>query len=423
MSIIILHLSDIHAGTGELVDVDVKDYLPLSERERNLERLGDYIAALPKKPDYVVVSGDMTLRGDPAGLLSVREWLITGIEGGLLPSEDRIIVTPGNHDPTWGIPDGNDRDQKRYANFFEMFGSTFPHAYIPGWDPKLDETHPSLRSTKKQIGGLETKVRFGKIEVTSNHPFLLDLRNDVLIFAFNSSLACGVYTNPKYFEPLNTFLMELERTNSTKRVTDLILVLRDSTLVDAGLVGKDQLNYFRRLMGRMRKELSDRWDKLTKIAILHHHISHLWNQQLELKQFEALVDAAQLKRYLIENNFNFVLHGHKHTNNVSLDGSLIPVSDKKNRNPLCVVSGGTIGGMPRLSDSQTFKLIELVGDTGPRFEAVITEIPLRDTGSPSDIIAQESRIYRVPFAAKLPECDSDPELKEPTKRRPKRNRI
>ena len=79
--------------------------------------------------------------------------------------------------------------------------------------------------------------------------------------------------------------------------------------------------------------------------------------------------------------------------------------------------------MPRLSDSQTFKLIELVGDTGPRFEAVITEIPLRDTGSPSDIIAQESRIYRVPFAAKLPECDSDPELKEPTKRRPKRNRI
>ena len=217
--------------------------------------------------------------------------------------------------------------------------------------------------------------------------------------------------------------MELERTNSTKRVTDLILVLRDSTLVDAGLVGKDQLNYFRRLMGRMRKELSDRWDKLTKIAILHHHISHLWNQQLELKQFEALVDAAQLKRYLIENNFNFVLHGHKHTNNVSLDGSLIPVSDKKNRNPLCVVSGGTIGGMPRLSDSQTFKLVELVGDTGPRFEAVITEIPLRDTGSPSDIIAQESRIYRLPFAAKLPECDSDPELKEPTKRRPKRNRI
>src|SRR5439155_25058441 len=109
-----------------------------------------------------------------------------------------------------------------------------------------------------------------------------------------------------------------------------------------------------------------------------HHISHLWDQQLELKQFEALVDAAQLRRYLFENNFNFVLHGHKHTNNVSLDSSPIPVSEGTRYDPLCIVSGGTVGGVPRLSDCQTFKIINLVGDAGPRRKAVITEIPLKD---------------------------------------------
>src|SRR5439155_27304534 len=98
-----------------------------------------------------------------------------------------------------------------YENFFELFGTTFPHAYIPGWDPKLDATRPNLNLKKQQIGGVETKEKFGKIEITSNHPFLLDLKNDVLIFAFNSSLACGIYIDPPYFDPLNKFLIEQEK--------------------------------------------------------------------------------------------------------------------------------------------------------------------------------------------------------------------
>lgn len=409
MSITILHLSDIHAGSGELKDEDIKDYLPSAERERMVDRLSRYVEALSRKPDYVIVSGDMTLKGDPNGLESVRDWLIGMFEGNLLPSLERIILTPGNHDPTQGIPEGPDRDRKRFENFFVAFGQTFPHSHTPGWDPKLDPSKPQFTPGSRFFGGIEVTSRYGETKIASSHPFLLDLETDVLIFAFNSSLACGVYTNPPYFAPIRKFLLEARRANSkkSKSISELIKLLENSTLVDAGLIGSNQLSYFAGLMNRMRKELKDRWRKLTKIAVLHHHISHLWEQQLELKRFEAVVDAHQLKQYLIEQEFDLVLHGHKHTNNISLDGSLIPVSKRQTYNPLCIVSGGTVGGQPRTGERQTFKLIELQGDVGPRSQVVIKEVPLRDAAAPASVIDRDSEVYKIPLATKPSEASNE----------------
>ena len=400
MSITILHLSDIHAGAGEFKDEDIKDYLPSAERDKMVERLSQYVEALPKKPDYVVVSGDMTLKGDPKGLESVSDWLIGMSETGFLPPLERIIVTPGNHDPTQGIPDGSDRDRKRYQNFYRAFGSIFPHAHIPGWDPELDSKSPQFPSGKSFLGGVTITGPAGKTTVAANQPFILDLDNDVLIFAFNSSLGCGVYTDPPYFEPIWKFLNQRRKAkpNKAKQISELMKLLRQSTLVDAGLIGPRQLRYFAGLMNRMSTELKDHWQKLTKIAVLHHHVSHLWEQQLEVKRFETVIDAHELKQYLIEEEFDLVLHGHKHTNNISLDGSLIPVSKSQVYHPLCIVSGGTVGGPPRTGHRQTFKLIELQGDTGPRSEVVIREVPLKQTAAPRRIIATESEIYPVVLA-------------------------
>jgi 3',5'-cyclic AMP phosphodiesterase CpdA len=412
MSIHILHLSDIHAGTGEFLDQDSKDYLPESDRERMLDRLSRYLESLPDKPTYLILSGDITLRGSPTGLVAVRSWLLSAIEKHILPPPKRIIVTPGNHDPIRGVAEGVHRDRKRYESFYTNYGRTFPHSHIPGWDPKLDTSNLNFRSRNRHFGGVSTRERFGDVQVVSNHPFILDLERDILIFAFNSSLACGVHINPPYFVPLNDYLNQQRSESPSTRLENLLRELKDSTLVDAGLIGTEQLAYFALLMTKMRKELGDRWANLTKIAVLHHHISHLWNQQLELKRFEAVVDAAQLKQYLIEYQFDLVLHGHKHTNNVSLDGSLIPVSDKSTYSPLCIISGGTVGGIPRTGDTQSFKLIELKGNVGPRNQATVREVPLRDTASPSDVIGKYSRFYQVPLAAKLPELHDNHELKE-----------
>lgn len=176
----------------------------------------------------------------------------------------------------------------------------------------------------------------------------------------------------------------------------------DSLVIDAGLIGDAQLQYFIALMRRIKAALGQRYIHLTKIATLHHHVSHLWDQQLEVKAFESVLDAAQLKRSLIENGFHFVLHGHKHTNHVGLDGSLIPLSEMGPFTPLCIISGGTVGGNPRINDRQTFKLLTLDGKKGPRTRAKVSEIAIREVGNYDTSINSDARVFNVPISQWLP---------------------
>jgi len=173
-------------------------------------------------------------------------------------------------------------------------------------------------------------------------------------------------------------------------------------VIDVGLIQDDQLSYFSKVMEKLRRKSRARYDRLTKIAVLHHHVSSLWKQQLELKNLEATLDASQLKQVLTENSFDIILHGHKHTNHVGIDGSLIPVSVTSQFNPLCIVSGGTVGGYPRLNDVQSFKLLYLDGKKGPRSQAVIKEIPIRSSGNYSDALANDGKTYHAPTTRKLP---------------------
>src|SRR5277367_6530976 len=94
------------------------------------------------------------------------------------------------------------------------------------------------------------------------------------------------------------------------QLTQLRSAYSDALAVDAGIIGDEQLKYFSELMKRLRKQLGDGYARLTKIAVLHHHIGHLWNQQLEVKSFESTIDAHPLKKRLIEFGFDIVLHGH-----------------------------------------------------------------------------------------------------------------
>ena len=80
MTIRLAHLSDIHFG-GE-------------DRAAVLAAL-DAVHAFA--PDLVVVTGDLTLNGQPAEFEAARAWLSR------LPSP--LVVTPGNHDtPYWNLP-------------------------------------------------------------------------------------------------------------------------------------------------------------------------------------------------------------------------------------------------------------------------------------------------------------------------------
>jgi predicted phosphodiesterase len=401
MGVTILHLSDIHAGKGELRDEDEKEKVPGAQRARQLDRLALYLRDLPRRPDYVVVSGDVTNRGDVQGLRDFRAWLVTQIDDGVLPPAECIILTPGNHDVQRGADGTALPDKERFAAFFETFGKGFPHAHIPDSDPKFNSKKPKFPTrTSRLIGGVTTKQKAGELQIETSFPFLLDLKRDLFIFAFNSAYGCGISRedDPRIVGPLQAIAEWHKEKTTSDNVREVLTAYRKSLLIDAGLITDTQLKYFASIMRRLRRSLKGRFERLTKIAFLHHHVGHLWRQQLEVKSFETVVDAADLKQALLEHEFDVVLHGHKHTNHVGLDGSLIPVSDRGALNPICIVSAGTVGGYPRLNDRQTVKLISLPGDHGPRSRITIQEIPLLTTVNYEHAMRADAKIYEAPIA-------------------------
>jgi hypothetical protein len=158
MSLTILHLSDLHVGPGELRDEDLKQTIPAVERSRLIERLTTYLQAI-EKPDYVVISGDLTNSGNRKGLEDALKWLSARIEEGTLPGPERILITPGNHDVKWRVEDKPGWHAERYAAFFDTFGKAFPHAYLPDCDPPLESREPAFSGKKNILGGVKTKVK------------------------------------------------------------------------------------------------------------------------------------------------------------------------------------------------------------------------------------------------------------------------
>jgi hypothetical protein len=184
-----------------------------------------------------------------------------------------------------------------------------------------------------------------------------------------------------------------------------------SLLIDAGLVGEDQITYFEDLMGSLRRDLGEaEWARTTKIALLHHHVNPIWRQQLELKPFESIIDSAQVKQALTEFGFDVVLHGHKHQNGVALDARVLPRASRKSLDPICIVSGGTVCGYPALNDVQTFKMLVL--EPGPyRQTAILEEYPLRATNEPKRVMSEERILYQLPLADRIPDLHDDAALK------------
>ncbi|WP_449394730.1 metallophosphoesterase family protein [Devosia riboflavina] len=279
----ILHLTDIHAGLGELVDEDGKVHVPKAQRLKQLDRLTDYLKSLPK-PDYVVVSGDITIRGDIGGLETFKAWLAAGIQTEILPPAGRILLVPGNHDVTRRRR-ASDPDANQFRNFWEAFGKAFPHAHIPSHDPKPTIPVGSDLTSGGVVGGIVTVSGLGELTLSSSQPFLLDLDHDVLIYGFNSAHACGVplKPDPQISEKLSSLSSIVQDSSSKKTINDVLDSYLDSLVIDAGLITDDQITHFNNLMVHFRNSLGPRYDRLTKIGVLHHHIGHLWGQQLEAK--------------------------------------------------------------------------------------------------------------------------------------------
>src|SRR4051794_4912678 len=120
MSSLILHLSDLHLSkdhSPELGDYGKSDVLSPEHRATlqkalpgTLRRLAELLNQ--QKLDAVVVSGDIDFGKDHEGFEQF-EGLLKNLNG-CLPSRDRIVVVPGNHDVIRHTPPGS---EERYARF------------------------------------------------------------------------------------------------------------------------------------------------------------------------------------------------------------------------------------------------------------------------------------------------------------------
>ena len=190
----ILHLSDLHLGAGSKEDVDWKVYLKEADRVKQAEWLDAFVRALPRCPDYVVVSGDLTIGGRADGFADFTKLVTSLIDGGRFPPVDRILVVPGNHDVT-RLKNGR---PAAGAERWEAFKQTTDRHVRP-WmlgDPNPAEVEAEFKrmmmSDTGVWGGVSTRhVERTGLQTRTHIPVLFDRERHVLFYAFNSASVAG----------------------------------------------------------------------------------------------------------------------------------------------------------------------------------------------------------------------------------------
>jgi len=381
----ILHLSDLHFGPLSRDLVDWKAVPSIQERTTCQERLSAFVDAL-EKPDFVVVSGDLTVGGGRQGMMDFRDFVIGKIRLGKLPEASRIIVVPGNHDVQRVLRTGEHDRRRRWQDFAEVVGNRFVRPWIPEIDSSEDEMMSFIeRSMDARLwGGVMTSFDGATNEQTSRAlPFVLDPECGVLIYAFNSASISGTTLSLRD-DVMNAIAWIGQATPSSipEQARLVVDALEEEVRIDPARINPQEFRLLQRIMDRIESRLraggrEKLWHQLFRIAVLHHHVSPVSTE--EFKKFDVLSNSSVFKAELAEAGFHLVLHGHKH------DHMIFDESANRRRHRLVVVSGGTIGGAPAADRSSGFFLLNLEGATR---RAKIRFVPLAPTGNPRRTIDQ-----------------------------------
>src|SRR6266699_2431729 len=121
---LILHVADLHlvapSASLTLDDHKVSLVSPGSRITHHdtlkltLQRLGEMLVNSGRALDAIVATGDVADKNNEGGYRAFQE-LIEAL-GPVKPSNDRILVLPGNHDIVSGLSPG---DAKRYEKFLK----------------------------------------------------------------------------------------------------------------------------------------------------------------------------------------------------------------------------------------------------------------------------------------------------------------
>lgn len=362
----VLHLSDLHFSGESSNDMDKKIPAKLDSNLGKEEWLENYIQDLPTKPDYVVVSGDITVRGSAAGFEKFHQVMIRLIGKGKLPSANKFIIVPGNHDVTAA---SSVKDKNRWVNFKSIIGNTYMTPWIVNGDYDYGAMKRWVDAAMEAAGPLQGGNMINpETRAHISVPFLVDKENKILFYAFNSAFPSQIEIDNKEVKGIIDHYKKYGEDD--KEFSFLVQAMEKRMKIDPARIIDEEIWLFIYCMKKLKhklmleQEAGGEYTDYIKIAVLHHHITSIACSE-EIKEFELLTNAGKFKKILADYGFHMVLHGHKHWNEVYKDTAVSGGSSLAETNDgraLLGISGGTICGTPCNGKSAGFYWLDFSMD-------------------------------------------------------------
>lgn len=287
---LILHLSDLHLASPD-DDPDVGDYkaetVPDAHRQKRIDLITNMLDDLPAYLDgiggvldAIVVTGDITLRGNPAGL-TMLPGLLAHL-GAACPLPERTIVVPGNHDV---VARTDPSSSARYAPFVNAIRS---QGYVTPLLDGIDYDGDTIRD------GVSSPI----------------FEADEYVIAAINSADYSASRAPLSASSEHVLAALIDNGTIPKAVAEELEELRFS---DIARVNGQQLRALRGILEKVDPTRSK-----VRIAALHHQLAPVSADE-EFKAYETFTNLGELRMFFADNDFRIILHGHKHRARVAED--------------------------------------------------------------------------------------------------------
>lgn len=368
---LLLHLSDLHLSPPsehETVGDHKINVIPLRDRVRRTElirstlrELGRVLEKTGRRVDAVVVSGDVTYQGRADGFDLLPRTL--GELGTALPSPERILVVPGNHDVQWYSEPST---PTRYEQFLKVREYGYRTPLLEGVD--FDE-----------YGEMPETPRYPPTVVADDSSFVL--------IGLNTANHCGVELTASP-EVQAAFTALSSRADGDRHIRTLLEDWRARGRFDIARLGSHQQRHASDALRAVAP------DGAVRVAVMHHQLLPISPDE-EVKPFEALTNLGEVRDFLAGNGIDLLLHGHKHVEHMYADryrpnlrglGSGI--------RKLLVSSAGTVG-LGQSHSGEVAKLLTIDALRTAARRVTVVSVPATRNGIPLMLPALRSHSYRI----------------------------
>lgn len=328
---LIHHISDIHFGrfsgdTGNGYQTVPK----LTEQYLNFLK----VCGLHQLPDRVVVSGDLASTGsrvelqDAAGFLAdvhvtVKNRLKKQGES-IVDIARFFVVVPGNHDVDWSQWDADLTDDLNSTRTHKAFREVFGNFNTPNTPRGGGASHRSL---------------------------FFDPDASLLLWAIDSTLYSGSLIDAK--NPEDRELAELQKaviaaqealSNGASEEQDAAMKLQDAwekiERIDPGVVHVLNTDHYQEQYDELVKTYDESTIKRAlRCAVIHHPVTLTYG--IEARRHSGTAGAVFLKKFLQQERFDLIMHGHVHQSNAAKEDLFLNDWDTEG---LHLLSAGTLSG-------------------------------------------------------------------------------